>query len=368
MLKASLQLPAFKRQLLRLASDVRAVLGLSLFGVDVILPGLEAAADVRVKPARVGLAESVQMFVVDANYLPSYRELATAPSNGRGSILCRDLCELLAERCSGAEDEARGGNPFGIISLHKMPEALLWLSIWAQRAWGDHRWRCPNVSTTGSLARRVARVRRCAGACKHGSCGVPAVLGAVADATLSPVKLHMGTELEPLFTKPIIPSLGPGVRTTVISALRETLDPKVADRAFDSAALEQRRGDLDPTILHTAQASASGPPAPQILLGYALLVQDDLPSRPGLGPWLSELYVRSDRRRRGVGSALVRDAARAALQAGARSLFTLIREGDEDSLCLFFERLGWRILEKDVSGADAGTQCGTLTIMTVGLV
>ena len=91
---------------------------------------------------------------------------------------------LLAERCSGAEDEARGGNPFGIISLHKMPEALLWLSIWAQRAWGDHRWRCPNVSTTGSLARRVARVRRCAGACKHGSCGVPAVLGAVADATL----------------------------------------------------------------------------------------------------------------------------------------------------------------------------------------
>lgn len=85
-------------------------------------------------------------------------------------------------------------------------------------------------------------------------------------------------------------------------------------------------------------ALADGIPA-----GTACVNLDDMTTRPGLSPWLANLYVDPPFRRQGVGSALVRAAEDAARRAGHVRLH--LYTPDQERL---YARLGWRILERCV--------------------
>jgi predicted N-acetyltransferase YhbS len=78
------------------------------------------------------------------------------------------------------------------------------------------------------------------------------------------------------------------------------------------------------------------------LLGSANLVACDLPPRPELTPWLAQLFVEPNRRRHGVGAALVRAALERARQCGYRR-FYLYTSG---TLPQYYRRRGWREVER----------------------
>jgi GNAT superfamily N-acetyltransferase len=79
------------------------------------------------------------------------------------------------------------------------------------------------------------------------------------------------------------------------------------------------------------------------LLGSASLVEHDMESRQELSPWLSGVFVRLERRRQGIGAALVRrimDEARS-LHVSKLYLYTL-------NSTSFYADLGWSLLEHAV--------------------
>lgn len=77
------------------------------------------------------------------------------------------------------------------------------------------------------------------------------------------------------------------------------------------------------------------------LLGSASLVPHDMDTRMDLSPWLASLYVATEQRKQGVGSALVRHVVQEAGSRGYQTLylFTL----DQQAL---YARLGWSTLER----------------------
>lgn len=75
--------------------------------------------------------------------------------------------------------------------------------------------------------------------------------------------------------------------------------------------------------------------------GYAVLWETDR------GAQLGNLAVRPERRRRGLGRRLVREALRAARASGCRRLFLEVRESNEAALALYRE-LGFRTLGRRV--------------------
>lgn len=78
------------------------------------------------------------------------------------------------------------------------------------------------------------------------------------------------------------------------------------------------------------------------LLGSASLVASDLPSRPGLTPWLAQLFVEPTQRRAGVGAALVSAVLERARQCGHPRVY-LYTSG---TLPEYYGRLGWRDVER----------------------
>lgn len=78
------------------------------------------------------------------------------------------------------------------------------------------------------------------------------------------------------------------------------------------------------------------------LLGSANLVASDLPPRPGLTPWLAQLFVEPTRRRDGVGAALVRAVLERARKCGYARVY-LYTSG---TLPQYYARLGWRVVER----------------------
>jgi GNAT superfamily N-acetyltransferase len=77
------------------------------------------------------------------------------------------------------------------------------------------------------------------------------------------------------------------------------------------------------------------------LCGSAMLVAQDMESRPNLGPWLAGVYVKPQYRRRGFASALV---ARIVENAQALSIPRLyLYTDDSESL---YASLGWSVLER----------------------
>jgi predicted N-acetyltransferase YhbS len=79
------------------------------------------------------------------------------------------------------------------------------------------------------------------------------------------------------------------------------------------------------------------------LLGSASLVEEDLPGRDDLMPWLASVYVAPEHRRRGVGSKLVRQIVAKASELNVRELYLFTWSQER-----LYENLGWRVLERTV--------------------
>jgi GNAT superfamily N-acetyltransferase len=77
------------------------------------------------------------------------------------------------------------------------------------------------------------------------------------------------------------------------------------------------------------------------LCGSAMLVANDMETRPDLTPWLAGVYVVAARRGRGYGSALVQRVEAEASALGVRRLH-LYTPGAAD----FYSRLGWSLDER----------------------
>jgi GNAT superfamily N-acetyltransferase len=82
-------------------------------------------------------------------------------------------------------------------------------------------------------------------------------------------------------------------------------------------------------------------------LGSAFLIHSDMEERPQLSPWVAAVWVEASERNRGIGGALIAEAARTAASLGYRRVYICCRPELES----FYSRLGWTIVEK-AAGAN----------------
>ncbi|MFA7276653.1 MAG: GNAT family N-acetyltransferase [Pseudobdellovibrionaceae bacterium] len=82
-----------------------------------------------------------------------------------------------------------------------------------------------------------------------------------------------------------------------------------------------------------------------IPVGCALLSSEDLPSRKELTPWLSNLYIKEDYRKRGIGTQLVDFVANEAKRIGFPKMWLFTER--EETLMLY-SRLGWNFVESAI--------------------
>lgn len=74
-------------------------------------------------------------------------------------------------------------------------------------------------------------------------------------------------------------------------------------------------------------------------IGTVLLVENDLPEKPALAPWLSSLWVAPAHRRAGVGTRLIEALVDRASHLDRQELFLYCRAG---ALSEFYQKRGWR--------------------------
>ena len=77
------------------------------------------------------------------------------------------------------------------------------------------------------------------------------------------------------------------------------------------------------------------------VLGSAMLIEHDMDSRLDLSPWLASVFVAPERRRQGIGAALVRRIIEEARVLGERRLYLYTSDAEE-----FYARKGWRLIER----------------------
>ena len=77
------------------------------------------------------------------------------------------------------------------------------------------------------------------------------------------------------------------------------------------------------------------------LCGSAMLVANDMDTRPELTPWLAGVYVVDACRGRGIGSALVQRVESEASALGVRRLYLYTPDATA-----FYTRLGWSVDER----------------------
>jgi predicted N-acetyltransferase YhbS len=77
------------------------------------------------------------------------------------------------------------------------------------------------------------------------------------------------------------------------------------------------------------------------LIGSAMLVAHDMDTRMELSPWLAGVFVAPDRRRCGVGAALVRRVIDDATTLGVHRLYLYTPSTEQ-----FYSRLGWSLVER----------------------
>lgn len=80
------------------------------------------------------------------------------------------------------------------------------------------------------------------------------------------------------------------------------------------------------------------------ICGNTLVIDNDEPAKPELGPWVAAVWVDEPMRKRGVARALIDEAVRRAGALGMPRLYLISRP----ALRLFYTGLGWRVLEEGV--------------------
>jgi len=77
------------------------------------------------------------------------------------------------------------------------------------------------------------------------------------------------------------------------------------------------------------------------VVGAASIIEEDMETHKELSPWLAEVYVASEFRNRGLGSALVRTIIQEAKDLGVRRLYLFTPDK-----VAFYQHLGWQVLER----------------------
>jgi len=106
-------------------------------------------------------------------------------------------------------------------------------------------------------------------------------------------------------------------------------------------SLEQRTGRLEACLGRGGVPSVLVALEDGALCGSAMLVANDMATRPELTPWLAGVYVVEDHRGRGIGSALVRRVESEAAKRGVARLYLYTPDAMG-----FYERLGWAVDER----------------------
>lgn len=76
------------------------------------------------------------------------------------------------------------------------------------------------------------------------------------------------------------------------------------------------------------------------VLGSAMLIADDMDTRRQLSPWLASVFVVPERRREGIGGALVRRIIQEAKNLDIGRVYLYTPDAEE-----FYARQGWRFVE-----------------------
>jgi GNAT superfamily N-acetyltransferase len=83
-----------------------------------------------------------------------------------------------------------------------------------------------------------------------------------------------------------------------------------------------------------------------IFAGVAALIDDDFDPRPALEPWIAAVWVEPDKRKQGIGQAMVEHLAKTAFAAGFERAY--LNATPENAP--FYQHFGWTVLEPDVEG------------------
>lgn len=141
-------------------------------------------------------------------------------------------------------------------------------------------------------------------------------------------------------------------RNVVVSNLRDTphFFDAVADRIWrawwepQGFPLSHITGLLQASLTEDAESLCLVAHAGDRFVGTASVIASDLEERPDLTPWVAAVWVDPPFRGTGIGGDIVLRAARAALDSGAKAVHLCALPGKR----AFYERLGWRLDEKDV--------------------
>ena len=85
-------------------------------------------------------------------------------------------------------------------------------------------------------------------------------------------------------------------------------------------------------------------------LGSASLGTHDMDTYPDLSPWLASVYVDSQHRRRGIGTALVRRVSEEAQNLGHKTFYLFTPDRDA-----FYARLGWQVRSREEYRGESAT-------------
>lgn len=81
-----------------------------------------------------------------------------------------------------------------------------------------------------------------------------------------------------------------------------------------------------------------------VFLGTASVIVSDMEERPNYTPWVAAVWVDPQHRGKGVGGAMVGQAAAQAFKQGFETVYLCALPEKSG----FYEKLGWRSLEQDV--------------------
>jgi len=140
------------------------------------------------------------------------------------------------------------------------------------------------------------------------------------------------------------------MQTLQISDFRECphYGPLIADRVWNAwwRKAGYPRSDIERHMIETADDQ----PLPMAVvahddkgyLGSAFLIHSDMQERPQYSPWVAAVWVEASARGRGVGRALIAEAAKTAASLDYRVAYICCRRELEN----FYAKVGWTIVEE----------------------